>query len=193
MLALVGASFYLFAAPSDAYQKDSQSQMSEDAAEASTAQSVVSSESGGDVEKGDAMIEKDQGAVEKDSGYSGEIISGSATPYLRYNKADFDKARSEGRGIYIYFYATWCPLCQAERPNIISTFNSIDVKDAVGFEAHWGDGQNTKEDDNAARDYGVSSQHTHIFVGGDGKVIDKKIGKLADGELGSKLAQAAQA
>lgn len=199
VVVLVAAASLYFVSPFGAgYQQDSQAQPSQAATESS--ESLLPESSGsGSMEK-DAAMEKGGGdamdkgdAMMADGGYSGEKIAGSTTPYVRYNKADFDKARSEGRGIYLYFYATWCPLCQAERPSIISTFDSIDVANAVGFEVHWGDGQNTKDDDNIAREYGVASQHTHVFVGPDGKAIDRKIGRLSEGELESKLSQAAQA
>lgn len=198
MLVLMGSVFY-FNYPSDSgYQQGTQNQSSQAAADSSANQESLSESA--EMKKEDVMMEKSDGtmmekndASMEDSGYSGDHISGTSTHYIRYNKADFDRARSEGKGIYLYFYATWCPICQAERPNILSTFDSIDVKDAVGFEVHWGDGQNTKDDDNIARDYGVSSQHTHVFIGGDGSIVDKKIGRLSDGELESKLIQASQA
>jgi len=118
--------------------------------------------------------------------YSGDTIAGSTTPYIRYNKADFDRALREGKLIYLYFYATWCPLCKAERPSILSAFDSLGETGAVGFEVHWGDGQNTVEDNDLARYYGVSSQHTHVFIGRDGKVVEKIVGSL-NGRLAENI------
>lgn len=146
---------------------------------AATEEQIASAEEG-------AMMEKETVS------YSGEVIAGSATPYIRYNKADFDKALDEGKAVYVYFYATWCPLCKAERPSVLSGFDGLGETGAVGFEAHWGDGQNTAEDDNLARDYGVSSQHTHIFIGKDGKVAERVIGSL-DGNLAEKISALAGA
>lgn len=129
----------------------------------------------------------------KSSSYSGQLIAGSTTPYIRYNAADFEKAMSEGKAVYLYFYATWCPICAIERPKILSAFDGLDLKDAVGFEAHWSDGQNTQADDNLARDYGVASQHTHIFIGKGGNVIEKTLAGLSSDDIRMKLSEAAGA
>lgn len=123
----------------------------------------------------------------KGAAYSGQVISGSATPYIRYNHADYQKAVDEGKAVYVYFYAAWCPLCQSERPKIVGYFEGFEIENAVGFEAHWNDGQNTNEDDDAARRLGVFSQHTHVFVGKDGKVAEKVVSALSEEQIRSKL------
>jgi len=119
--------------------------------------------------------------------YSGEVIAGSETPYLRYNQADFDRALSDGKSVYVYVYATWCPTCAAERPKIIQAFNELDESDVVGFEAHWNDGQNTAEDNDFERNYGVTSQHTSLFIGSDGKLVEKSLNPIDVEEFKAKL------
>jgi thiol-disulfide isomerase/thioredoxin len=122
--------------------------------------------------------------------YSGKTIAGTVTPYIRYNDADFKKTIGEGKVVYVYFYATWCPLCARERPDIINAFNKLNEPEVVGFEAHWSDGQNTAEDDNLAREYGITSQHTHLFIGKGGRV-EKIVGSL-NGNLAGKLSNLAR-
>lgn len=140
-------------------------------------------------ESGDMMEESGEMAMEK---YSGETIAGSTTPYVRYNEADFEKAMSEGKAIYIYFYATWCPICAFERPNVLAAFDELDVENAVGFEAHWRDGQDTEADQNLARAYGVSSQHTHLFIDANGNLVEKTLTSQSKEDIKSKIAEAAQ-
>lgn len=119
--------------------------------------------------------------------YKGEIIAGSTTPYIRYNKVDFDKARSEGKAIYIYVYATWCPICAAERPSILAAFDELDSPTAVGFETHWIDGQDNNEDHDLQRTFGVAQQHTHIFLKKDGSVAEKIFTPISKDEIKSKI------
>lgn len=121
--------------------------------------------------------------------FTGELVAGSfsKTPYVRYNKADFEKARSEGRAIYIYVYATWCPICAAERPSILAAFDELDSPTAVGFETHWIDGQDNDEDHDLQRTFGVAQQHTHIFLKKDGNVAEKIFTPISKDEIKSKI------
>lgn len=148
------------------------------------------------MEKNETAMGKENTTSEtmvKASSYGGQIIAGSTTPYLRYNELDFANAKSGGKAIYLYFYATWCPICAAERPNILGAFDDLGLENAVGFEAHWSDGQNTEADNNLAREYGVGSQHTHIFIGKDGSVVEKTLTGLSRGDIKTKLTEVAQA
>ncbi len=95
--------------------------------------------------------------------YIGEVIAGTTTKYIRYNKADYDKALTEGKVIYLYFYANWCPICREERPKILATFNEMNYPNAIGFEAHFNDNEVTKDDEELARQLGVSYQHTSVI------------------------------
>lgn len=134
-------------------------------------------------------IEKELESRE-DIQYSGQLLAGSITPYLRYSKADMEKAKSEGKAIYIYFYATWCPICAAQRPSILQAFNEFSLPSAVGFEANWNDGQNTQEDDELARTYGVSYQHTALFLDKNGNLVSKSLSALSKEQIEQKLIEA---
>lgn len=95
--------------------------------------------------------------------YIGEVISGTTTKYIRYNKADHQKALAEGKVIYFYFYANWCPICREERPKILEVFNEMNYPNVVGFEVHFNDNEVTKDDEDVARELGISYQHTTII------------------------------
>src|SRR3989344_8295342 len=45
------------------------------------------------------------------TGYQGELLAGSSSPYLAFTKGDYEKARGENKIIFLDFYADWCPIC----------------------------------------------------------------------------------
>ncbi len=122
-------------------------------------------------------------------GYTGEMIAGATTPYLRYNEADFNKASGDGKTIYLYFYANWCPICNADRPKILAAFNELDNANAIGFEVHFNDDKTTDEDRAAARTFGVSYQHTTIILNKNGDVRERLLTPISKDEIKTKLAE----
>jgi thiol-disulfide isomerase/thioredoxin len=104
-----------------------------------------------------------------ESAYKGQIIAGDTTKYIRFNSDDYQKALSEGKAVYLYFYANWCPICRAERPNILQAFNEMTLEDAVGFEVHYNDNEVTDEEEKISRDFGISYQHTTVILNTAGK------------------------
>ncbi len=95
--------------------------------------------------------------------YSGQVIAGDVTKYIRFNWDDYQKTLSEGKVIYFYFYANWCPICRAERPKILDAFNELNEPSAVGFEVHFNDNEVTPDDEKIAKQLGISYQHTSVI------------------------------
>lgn len=124
------------------------------------------------------------------SGYSGQVLAGSATPYIRYNEADFQKARSEGKVIFLYFYASWCPICNAERPDILAAFNEMSYSDVVGFEVHFNDQHVTASDQAITREYQIPYQHTSLVLDSTGSVSLKSTQPLGKEGIKSTIANA---
>ncbi len=124
--------------------------------------------------------------------YSGILIAGSTTPYVRYNEADFNKARSEGKTIYIYFYATWCEICAAERPLVFDSFNSMNYSDVVGFEVHYKDDQSNDQDNAAIEKFQIPYQHSTLILNGKGDVVFKSFTPLSETDILSQVAKARQ-
>lgn len=123
------------------------------------------------------------------SGYKGELMAGSKTPYIRYNKADFEKAKSEGKIIYLYFYATWCPICVLERPNIFKAFEEVNYDNVVGFEVHFNDGKTTKEDEDLAKELGVAYQHTTIIFNKEGNEAYRSLSRINKDKIKEEIAK----
>ena len=59
------------------------------------------------------------------TGYSGKVLAGNTSPYLDFKKADYDKALSSGKIIFLDFYANWCPICRGEAPELKTGFDTI--------------------------------------------------------------------
>lgn len=127
-----------------------------------------------------------------ETGYSGKIIAGTTTKYIRFSQAHYDKALSEGKVIYFYFYANWCPICAKERPNVLAAFNEMNYPNVVGFEVHFNDNEVTKDDENIARQFGISYQHTTIIhvVGVDktGKESFRSLQPISKEEIKQRIA-----
>lgn len=144
-------------------------------------------EDSGDVmemKKDDAMMKQDGDAMEKknDSMESGESmdamkkedasslqfvgtkLSGTSSPLLDFNKADYDKAVASEKLVVLYFYANWCPICRAEFPKAEAAFGKLTGDQVVGFRVNFNDDQTDDNEKALAREYGVAYQHTKVFV-----------------------------
>ncbi len=144
------------------------------------------------MEKKDAMMEKDKAMMEKEGNsiekteqatakegevmkkdevmmektrYTGKILAGTeATTYLDFNKADYEKALKEKKKILLYFYANWCPICRLEQPKTFAAFNEINDPDLIGFRVNYRDSDTEEFEEELAKDFGVSYQHTKVIL-----------------------------
>ena len=113
------------------------------------------------IEKGGLM--KEAGAM-KIEGYSGNVLAGKTSPYLEFNKADYDKAISENKIILLYFYANWCPICRLEQPETFAAFNELNSTNIIGFRVNYKDSETDNDEVALAKEFGVSYQHTKVII-----------------------------
>lgn len=97
-------------------------------------------------------------------GYSAKLLAGKTSPFLEFNKADYEKAMKEGKIIFLNFYANWCPICRAESPVINDGFNGLKTDKIVGFRVNFNDSETDDDEKNLAKEFNVPYQHTKIFL-----------------------------
>ena len=120
-------------------------------------------------EDGNAMEEKNSSMMA--SSFSGKVLAGTTSPYIEFNKADYEKALSENKKILLYFYASWCPSCKKEQPELFAAFGQLNDPDIVGFRVDYNDNEDADEKA-LARQFGVAYQHTKVILK-DGKQVAK--------------------
>ncbi len=111
----------------------------------------------------DAMMKKEDGAMM--AKYTGTVLAGKSAPFLDYNKADYDAAIASDKLVVLYFYANWCPICKEETKNALyPAFNELTTDKVVGIRVNYKDSDTTKDEEDLARKYGITYQHTKVLV-----------------------------
>jgi peroxiredoxin len=112
----------------------------------------------------------------------------------------------KGKPVWINFWASWCPPCRAENPDIETVYNAH--KDADGLvllAAAIGEGRDAvasymqradlhypvgaDSDTQIAADYRVLGIPTHIFVDREGIVREIRVGAMSEKTMEKKVAQ----
>lgn len=94
----------------------------------------------------------------------GTVLAGTEAKLVDFNKSDYEKALRGEKLIVLYFYADWCPICQAELPNLYSAFNELRTKNVIGFRVNFNDDMTDTDEKALAQEFSVSYQHTKIFI-----------------------------
>lgn len=89
-------------------------------------------------------------------------------PYVDYNPQAFQAALASGKTVYLEFHATWCPVCQAQDPVLKAGFKSLTDAKYSRLAAFRVDYDTYKD---IERQYGVTSQHTHVIVNPAGERV----------------------
>lgn len=97
-------------------------------------------------------------------GYSGKVLAGNVSFFLEFNKEDFEKALKSDKIILLDFYANWCPICRAEKPEIYAGFNSLTHDKIIGFRVNFNDSETDEDERKLAKDFNVPYQHTKVFL-----------------------------
>lgn len=100
----------------------------------------------------------------KIEGYSGKVLAGNSSPFVEFNKTDYEKALKSGKIIFLDFYANWCPICRAEEPEIYAGFDSLTDNKIIGFRVNFNDSETDEDEKKLAKDFNVPYQHTKIFL-----------------------------
>lgn len=111
----------------------------------------------------DKMMDE-SGIMKTTKGWQGKILAGTSAPLIEFNKTDYDRARQSDKLIFLYFYATWCPICRVEVPRMHEAFNELSTDKVIGFQVNYKDTDTDRDEQTLAREQNVTYQHTKIFL-----------------------------
>lgn len=106
-----------------------------------------------------------------------------AKNFYEFDKDSYEAALSEGKYVFMDFYANWCPICKAEEPEIKAAFNELSTGNVVGFRVNYNDDQTDENEKALAKKLGVAYQHTKIVVAPDEKVVSRTLKQQSKQEV----------
>ena len=118
----------------------------------------------------DAMMKKESDSMEKPDAMT------KKPSYAAYSDSAVSSALKEGKKVYVFFHATWCPSCKALDADIEKNLSSIPA-DVLVFKADYDNETALK------RKYGVTVQTTVITLNSDGSLANKALGVGSLSEL----------
>jgi hypothetical protein len=93
----------------------------------------------------------------------------AGTGYTTYNEAIVTDALASGKKVALFFHAARCPNCIALNENIETNFTTI-PEDTIIFKVDYDTSDALKET------YGVTSQHTLVYIDKDMAQVNKLVG-----------------
>lgn len=110
-----------------------------------------------------------------------------------------DLASYEGRPVWVVFWASWCPPCQQETPDLQRAFETstgtgleligVNVQESADIAADYAETYDLTyrialdPTAGAFRRWGVFGMPTHYFIGRDGRIRDRWFGPLSLAEM----------
>ncbi len=108
------------------------------------------------------------------AGYTGKVLAGTTSPYIIFNKADYEKALADNKIIFLDFFANWCPICREEAPNLKAGFNSLQTDNVVGFRVNYNDTETDEDEKKLASQFSIPYQHTKVILK-NGKEVTRSL------------------
>jgi hypothetical protein len=96
--------------------------------------------------------------------YNANVISGIVSQYLEFNKDDFDKAKKDGKIIFVEFYSSWDAQAQQQEKYIEEAFNALSTNKVVGFRVHYKDDITSEIESMLAKENDVNKQDTKFIL-----------------------------
>lgn len=104
--------------------------------------------------EGEEMMEMEGEAMEE------EVSESDGVVLVDFNQADYDAALASGNDVFLEFYASWCPTCIANAPELEAALEGVTNDNLVAFRVDY---------DNSAelqKQFDVLSQSTYILIAG---------------------------
>ncbi len=114
------------------------------------------------------MIKPDGTMVGKEDG---AMMEKGNVEYVPFTKAAYEQAKADGKTIFLEFYATWCPTCQAQAPALKEGLESISSEKLVAFRVNYRDSDTDADEAALAQKYNITYQHTHIVADASENVL----------------------
>lgn len=105
----------------------------------------------------------------------------------------------KGKNVYLNFFATWCPPCRAEMPDIEKMYQKYKDKDFVVLAVDLGEDRDTVKnfieknkfsfnvlldsDQSVGEKYNISAIPVSVFIDKKGNVVAKKVGAMTGVEM----------
>lgn len=116
------------------------------------------------------------GVAANSNGETGKVLAGTAATYSEFTQEGYDKAKKDGKVIFLKFYGDWSPISkQADEPVLVAGFNQLSDKKVAGFRVHYADGKNGAVEDALAKEFNVKAEGTKVVVK-NGKVVSTTTG-----------------
>ncbi len=100
----------------------------------------------------------------KVEGHKGNVLAGNVSPFLEFNKADYERAKQENKIILLDFYANWCPICRVEEPEIFAGFEELNNSNVVGFRVNFNDSDTDFDEKALVQEFNIPIQHTKVVL-----------------------------
>lgn len=124
------------------------------------------------MEKKEVIAVSDNETVQKDGVMMAKILAKKNSTFSEFNLKDYEKALSEGKIVYLEFYANWCPICRAQETELIEGFNKLKRDDVAGFRVNFKDDQTDEDEKSLAEKFKIPYQHHKIVLKGGQVVIN---------------------
>lgn len=105
----------------------------------------------------------------------------------------------KGKKVFLNFWASWCPPCRAEMPDIEKLYTETKDSDLVIIAVNLGEDKDTVKsfidknnykfkvlldsDQNVAAKYNITSIPTSFFIDKEGTIVEKRIGAMTYEEM----------
>lgn len=149
-----------------------------------------------------------QPALNQDISSSGDSSTGQKAIDFTLTDLDGKKVSLKdfrGKNIYLNFWATWCPPCRGEMPEIEKVYQQYKDKDLVVLAVDLGEDMNTVKDfiqqnkynfmvlldsdQSVAVQYNITAIPVSYFIDKDGNIVAKRVGALSEEEMLSYVEQ----
>lgn len=90
--------------------------------------------------------------------------------YVDFEEGLLSKLSEQGKKMVLFFYASWCPICQPAHKDILANQTNL-PEDIVIVRINYNDNNTDQAEKDLARELNVTYQHTFVYLDNEGKVL----------------------